>query len=117
MKKYARVFKYISQYKREAFLYIFFIILSIIFSLVSLGMLFPLLEMLFNGDKGTAGFIMKTDSKAVLYIRKILVESINGPGGKVGTLAWICIFIVIAIFLKNLFLYLAYYVLNPLKNK
>ncbi|HEX8314481.1 MAG TPA: hypothetical protein VF609_05800, partial [Flavisolibacter sp.] len=51
MKKYARVFKYLSHYKGEAALYILFILLSIIFSLISLGMLFPFLEMIFNGDK------------------------------------------------------------------
>jgi ATP-binding cassette, subfamily B, bacterial MsbA len=117
MKKYARVFRYISQYKSDAFLYILFIVLSIIFSLVSLGMLFPFLEMLFNGDKpGATGFVTSADSKMVLYVRDQLVESIR-TRGKVGTLAWICVFIVISIFLKNLFLYLAYRILNPLKNK
>jgi ATP-binding cassette, subfamily B, bacterial MsbA len=118
MKKYARVFRYISQYKSDAFLYILFIILSIIFSLISLGMLFPFLEMLFNGDKaGTTGFIGNSDSSTVRYVRNLLAQSINGPGGKEGTLAWICVFIIASIFLKNLFLYLAYRILNPLKNK
>ncbi len=118
MKKYARVFRYISQYKSDAFLYILFIVLSIIFSLVSLGMLFPFLEMLFNGDKaGTSGLIGNADSAIVRYVRNLLAQSINGPGGKEGTLAWICGFIIASIFLKNVFLYLAYRILNPLKNK
>jgi subfamily B ATP-binding cassette protein MsbA len=116
MKKYARVFRYISQYKSDAFLYILFIVLSIIFSLVSLGMLFPFLEMLFNGDKGTSALMTGTDSTIVRYVRNLLVESIR-TRGKEGTLAWICVFIIISIFLKNFFLYLAYRVLNPLKNK
>jgi ATP-binding cassette, subfamily B, bacterial MsbA len=118
MKKYARVFKYIGQYKSSAFLYIFFIILSIIFSLVSLGMLFPFLEMLFNGDKaGTSGLMASTDSATVRHVRKVLADSINSPRKKEGTLAWICVFIIASIFLKNVFLYLAYRILNPLKNK
>jgi subfamily B ATP-binding cassette protein MsbA len=118
MKKYARVFRYISQYKSDAFLYILFIILSIIFSLASLGMLFPFLEMLFNGDKaGTSGFIGNNDSATIRYVRQLLVDSINSPRGKEGTLAWISVFIIVSIFLKNLFLYLAYRILNPLKNK
>ena len=116
MKKYARVFTYISQYKSEAFLYILFIVLSIVFSLVSLGMLFPFLEMLFNGDKGTSGLMTATDSATVRYVRNLLVESID-TRGKEGTLKWICVFIIVSIFLKNFFLYLAYRVLNPLKNK
>jgi subfamily B ATP-binding cassette protein MsbA len=118
MKKYARVFRYISQYKSDAFLYILFIVLSIVFSLVSLGMLFPFLEMLFNGDKvGTPQLISGSSSTAVRYVRELLAESIKGPNGKERTLAWICVFIIVSIFLKNLFLYLAYRVLNPLKNK
>jgi ATP-binding cassette, subfamily B, bacterial MsbA len=118
MKKYARVFRYISQYKSDAFLYILFIVLSIIFSLASLGMLFPFLEMLFNGEKtGTSGLMGTADSATVRYVRKLLADSINSPRGKEGTLAWICVFIIISIFFKNLFLYLAYRVLNPLKNK
>lgn len=32
-------------------------------------------------------------------------------------LAWMCIILLISIFLKNFFLYLSFYVLNPLKNK
>ena len=38
MRKYARVFKYINAYKGGVALYILFIILSIIFSIVSIAM-------------------------------------------------------------------------------
>ena len=118
MNKYARVFRYISQYKADAVLYIIFILLSIVFSLVSLGMLFPFLEMLFNGEKpGTSGFVTTTDNSMVVFVRRLLADSIQGPAGKEGTLGIICLFIIASIFLKNVFLYLAYYILNPLKNK
>lgn len=117
MKKYSRVFTYISQYKSEAFLYILFIILSIVFSLVSLGMLFPFLEMIFNGDKpGITGLVTSSENGTVTFIRNLLKNSIEARG-KVNTIAFICVFIVLAVFFKNLFLYLAYYILNPLKNK
>jgi ATP-binding cassette, subfamily B, bacterial MsbA len=117
MKKYARVFRYVSQYKSEAFLYILFILLSILFSLVSLGMLFPFLELIFNGEqKGVTGFAQSSNNPAVSFVRRFIVNSINTKG-KVSTLGIICLLIVISIFLKNIFLYLAYYVLNPLKNK
>ena len=117
MKKYARVFKYIRQFKSEAFLYILFIVLSIVFSLFSLGVLFPFLEMIFNGDKpGNSGFTGSSNNPVVIYIRDVLRNSID-TRGKASTLALICVLIVVSVFLKNLFLYLAYYVLNPLKNK
>lgn len=115
MKKYARVFRYISQYKSDAFLYILFILLSIIFGLVSIGMLFPFLEMLFSSDQ-SGSVTSNSKSEIVLFIRETLDQS-RIKYGKEGTLAIICGFIIITIFLKNLFLYLAYYMLNPLKNK
>lgn len=114
MKKYARVFRYLSQYKGEAFLYILFILLSIVFSLVSLGMLLPFLEMIFSGKNG--GMLGDSNNPAVEYIRKMLDES-RRVRGNVPTLAFICVLIIVSIFFKNLFIYLAYYILNPLKNK
>ncbi|HUC83201.1 MAG TPA: ABC transporter ATP-binding protein [Flavisolibacter sp.] len=114
MKKYARVFKYLGQYKGEAFLYILFILLSIIFSLVSLGMLMPFLEMIFNAGK--QGFFGDSSNPVVNFIRRLLEESRN-TRGEVATLGVICVLIIVSILFKNLFLYLALYILNPLKNK
>ena len=118
MKKYARVFTYLSQYKGEAVLYIVFILLSIIFSLVSFGMLLPFLEMIFNGERlGVGGGMLGNSSNPVVnFIRDFLTGSIQ-QRGSIPTLGIICILIIISIFFKNLFIYLAYYVLNPLKNK
>lgn len=118
MKKYARVFTYLSQYKGEAVLYIVFILLSIVFSLVSFGMLLPFLEMIFNAAqlRSGGGMLGNSSNPVVNYIRDFLTGSIQ-QRGSVPTLGIICILIIISIFFKNLFLYLAYYVLNPLKNK
>jgi subfamily B ATP-binding cassette protein MsbA len=88
-----------------------------VFSLVSLGMLLPFLEMIFKGDKpGVTGFLDESNNVIVRTIRNFLIDSIN-TRGKVPTLGFICILIIVSIFFKNLFIYLAYYVLNPLKNK
>ena len=118
MKKYARVFKYLSHYKGEAVLYIVFILLSILFSLISFGMLLPFLEIIFNGKQMAEGgsMLSGTTNPVVLYIRDFLDRSIS-ERGSIATLGIICILIIVAIFFKNLFLYLAYYILNPLKNR
>lgn len=116
MKKYARVFSYIGRFKGKAYLYILFITLSIVFGLVSIATLFPFLEMLFNTGKAGTGIADNSDSSIVIYTRDLLNRSID-TYGRTTTLGFICGFIVINIFLKNLFLYLAYYMLNPLKNR
>jgi subfamily B ATP-binding cassette protein MsbA len=122
MKKYARIFRYVGQYKSQIFLYFLFSVLSIAFSIISIGMLMPFLELIFKGDQSGLGSLTKNSSNPVVnYIRNFLVSSIQNNGsemeGKLRTLGLICILIILSIFLKNLFLYLSTYVLNPLKNK
>jgi subfamily B ATP-binding cassette protein MsbA len=121
MRKYARVFKYINAYRGSVLLYVLFILLSIVFSIVSIGMLMPFFELIFNGDKSSAGLVKDSENTIVKYIRDFLMQRISKSGnevtGKLETLTLICGLIISSIFLKNLFLYLSYYVLNPLKNK
>ena len=121
MSRYSRIFRYISAYKGKVVLYFLFIILSIVFSIVSIGMLMPFFELIFNADNNTTGLIRETGNPIVQYIRDFLLQSIHDSrsqvAGKLKTLALICGLIIISIFLKNLFLYLSFYVLTPLKNK
>ncbi|MDP9230202.1 MAG: ABC transporter transmembrane domain-containing protein, partial [Bacteroidota bacterium] len=121
MKKYSRIFKYLGHKKGQIVLYFLFIVLSIVFSIVSVGMLMPFMELIFNGDQSGVGGLMKeTNNPVIKYIRNFLLNSINegqtALDGKLRTLGFICIVIIVSILLKNLFLYLSYYVLNPLKN-
>ena len=101
MKKYARVFKYLSHYKGEAFLYILFIVLSVLFSLVSLGMLFPFLEMIFTKGKGVTG-LGDSSNPVVMWVRQVITDS-RANRGDVATLALICTFIIVSILFKKPF--------------
>lgn len=114
MKQYARIFEYLKAYKGKIFLYFLFTLLSIVFSIISIGMLMPFLQLIFV-DNGTA---ITTTSKNPLiqYLNDFLYESVQ-KRGKTATLGFICLLMVSFIILKNLSLYLSYYVLNPLKNK
>lgn len=114
MKQYARIFQYLGGHKGKIFLYFLFTLLSIVFSIVSIGMLMPFLQLIFV-DNGTA---ITTSSKnpVIQSLNDFLYESVQ-KRGKTATLGFICLLMVSFIILKNLFLYLSYYVLNPLKNK
>ena len=114
MKKYSRIFAYLKNYIPQILLYFLFTILSIVFSIVSIGMLMPFLELIFNTGSSTI-FTQQSGNPAVSFIRNILTDSIQHKG-KLDTLGLICVFIITSIFLKNLFLYLASYILNPMKN-
>ena len=114
MKKYIRIFNYLKAYKSKIALYFLCIILSIIFSIVSFGMLAPFFDLIFKGDNSS---LTKTiDNPAMEALRGMMVSQV-GKLNPVGALALICVIIVVSIFLKNVFLYLSFYILNPLKNK
>ena len=114
MRKYSRIFNYLKAYKSKIVLYFFCIILSIIFSIVSFGMLAPFFDLIFKGDSSS---LTKTiDNPAMEALRGMMVSQV-GKLNPVGALALICVIIVVSIFLKNVFLYLSFYILNPLKNK
>ena len=76
-------------------------------------MLMPFLQLIFLGGNG----ITTTSNNPVIqWVNDFLNDSVNARG-KISTLGIICVLMVSFILLKNLFLYLSYYVLNPLKNK
>ena len=114
MKKYSRIFGYLKTFKGNIVLYFICTLLSIAFSIVSLGMLMPFFDLIFKGDQ--AGAIPKMDSPVTAYIRNILISSVGDLNPR-GALGFICVIIVISIFFKNLFLYLSNNILIPIKNK
>ena len=114
MKQYARIFLFLRVYKGKIFLYFLFTLLSIIFSIVSIGMLMPFLQLIFTGDQITA--ISKSSNLVIQGVNDFLYNAVQAKG-KTATLGFICVLMVCFIILKNLFLYLSFYVLNPLKNK
>ncbi len=117
MKKYARIFRYFGALKGNIVLYVVFTILSVVFSIVSLGMLAPFLDLLFNPDKKVhqlpSGGL---NSANMLQTANYYLTKMIDAHSAVYALGAICIFIIVAIFLKNLFLYLSYYVLSPMRN-
>lgn len=120
MRKYARLFKYLRFFKGNIVLYFFFTVLSIVFSLVSLGTVTFFLSLIFKPDKLV--LIKPTGihgSEDVIYYINYQISNIiksNGSRGPVLALALICIIVIISVLLKNLFLYLSFYVLAPMKN-
>jgi ATP-binding cassette, subfamily B, bacterial MsbA len=107
-------------YKGKIVLYFLFTVLGIIFSIISIGMLGPFLQVIFTDSRPECidcNQLGKTSGNFLIQsINDFLNQSLINHG-KIATLASICIFLISFVFLKNLFIYLSYYVLNPLKNK
>src|SRR3954451_16126849 len=120
MKKYARLFKYLRFYKANIVLYFLFTVFSIVFSLVSLGTLPFFLRLIFSHEKLVLSkpAAINGSGDLIEYINYEISRLIvtNGANGPVLALALICITVIISVLLENLFLYLSFYVLAPIKN-
>ena len=98
-------------------LYTLFISLSIIFSLFSLSMLMPFMDLIFG--KGELTGAISTAAKDSGNIKDVVygfLQNIITQHGKEFALGWICFGIIVAVLLKNLFLYLSFYFLAPIRN-
>lgn len=98
-------------------LYTLFISLSIIFSLFSLSMLIPFMDLIFDSNELTS--VVKTTTAGAGGIKDAVyhfLQTTIAEYGKVQALGWICVGIITAVILKNLFLYLSWYFLAPIRN-
>lgn len=96
-------------------------LLSVIFSTLTVTMISPFLNMLFNKVKPITtnpGFHV-TDKEGLLnYFNYLLTHFINQHGGdKTYGLVFICTVVIVATLFKNAFLYTSKYILNPLRNE
>jgi subfamily B ATP-binding cassette protein MsbA len=120
MKKYSRVFRYLLPYKKQIVFYFLCTLLSIIFSIVSIGMLMPFLKLIFTNPSPACEACNQADTTSsnfiLNYVNNWLTNTMNTKG-KVYALVVICVLMLSTIILKNVFLYLSIYILNPLKNR
>jgi ATP-binding cassette, subfamily B, bacterial MsbA len=117
MKRFATILFYLKDQKGKLGLYLLFNLLSILFSLISLGMLGPFLDLLFNPnrpkvEKPEFSFHSFNIMQHLKYYLNLLIDNY----GQVNALAIICITVVLSVLFKNLFLYLTYRIMIPIRN-
>lgn len=119
MKSLKVIFQYIRRYPKLVTLYFFLNLLSSVFSLMSLTLLAPFLSLIFGVDSGTGKMFGSRFSlgKITNNFNDFLTQLIQTDEGKIQALGILCTIVVIAILLKNLFLYSALYVLTPIRNR
>ena len=118
MKRFSRIFFYLRSQKRRIVGYLVFNVLSIIFSVVSLTMLAPFLDLLFSREAPLTvrpPFIF--NSEGILNQLKYGLSYLILHYGYSRALLAICGVIITNILFKNLFLYLGLRMLIPLRNR
>ncbi|RYY25530.1 MAG: ABC transporter ATP-binding protein [Chitinophagaceae bacterium] len=117
MKRFSIILKYLADQRANIVWYGVFILLSIIFSLVSFAMLAPFLQMLFADSEKVVPMPDRPFSTENFtdYIDYYLFTWMQ-QYGKSYALAAVCIIVVVSTLVKNVFLYLSYRVLAPIRN-
>jgi len=114
MKRFARILLYLKDYQSKLILYIFCTLLATFFSLFALGFLGPFMEVTFRGNAPAGAESIESNSVTSVF-KDYLNDQIKSYG-KIYVLGLICTFIVISTLLKNLFLYISYYISSPIRS-
>jgi ATP-binding cassette, subfamily B, bacterial MsbA len=123
MKNIFGILQYVKGYWRFAILNITFNLLSAVFGLFSIAMLFPFLQVLFSDDSKKLEEILLKGKPEFHLSPSAIMENINyflasdiQAHDSLHVLVGICVFIIITIFLKNLFRYLGMFFIAPIRN-
>jgi len=121
MKNLIRIAKITLQFKRTLFLNLGFNILGMVFSIFSFAMIIPLLRIIFNSSTAVFektissynGDFSCTKDGILSFVNYYLAKHAISEG-RYSTLILICIFLVIMVFLKNMFTFLSTFFLSDL---
>ena len=117
MKRFATILFYLKDQKRNIFFYFLTNLLSVVFSVVTFGMIGPFMQLLFNPGamEGAAPRLSFSGNSLLEVLKHQLGLVIKAHGAEYG-LTVICIIIIIFVFLRNVFYYLSMRLLSPMRN-
>lgn len=123
MKNIFGILQYVKGYWRYAVLNITFNLLSAVFALFSVAMLFPFLQVLFSDDSKKLKEILEKGKPEFHLSSSSIIENINyflatdiHAHSTIHALVGICLFIITTIFFKNLFRYMGMFFIAPIRN-
>lgn len=118
MKRFSTILFYLRDQKGKMALYLLFNLLSVLFSLVSLGMLAPFLQLLFGIEQTIVKEpVFEFNSTGIMDYLKYQLGQLIVIHGRERALAIICTVLIISILFKNLFYYFSLRVMVPLRNR
>ena len=120
MKNLFRIAKITLQFKNTLFFNLMFNILAMFFSLFSFAMIIPLLRVIFNTKESIQALSLDYPG-TFSFSKESIVDHFNYQlsnyalmEGRYQTLIVICVFLVLMVFLKNLFAFLSTFFLSDL---
>ena len=117
MKKLYRILSYVLPYWKQVILNTFFNILTIVFSLFSLALLIPFLNLLFGINKLiTVRPALYFSTHSMLNYLNYYISQIIIHHGKIQALVFICIIILVSFFFKNIGRYFAMFFMTTARS-
>jgi subfamily B ATP-binding cassette protein MsbA len=116
VKNYFRLLRYIGPYKSRAITSVTFNILTVVFSLFSLTMIVPFLNVLFSQDRNYTLQPWTFSVKTLLNNFNYYLGDFVVRHGQLEALSLISLLVVILFLLKNFTRYMAMYYLVPIRN-
>lgn len=110
MKNIFGIFKYVQIEKGKLAFYILCSLLATFFSMLSLGMLSPFMQLIINGDNN-----VPIGSKAVGGLIKY-IQHLRDTNGPMYALSVVCVIILIGNVVSNVFRYVSFYISTPVRN-
>ncbi|WP_367209807.1 ABC transporter ATP-binding protein [Sphingobacterium sp. R2] len=105
MKTYFRLLSFAKPIEKFAIPYVIFTLITVIFSTLNLALLAPLLHTLFNAGNATVEAVKPETYTDILAWFNYYASVANNQLGAYGALKYVCIVIVISVFISNLFRY------------
>lgn len=118
MKPFYRILGYAKPYKINVAFNVVFNLLAILFSLISIGLVIPVLEVIFENQQ-TDLTKPVYDNNLLDYAQDTITYEVSirmAETGQSEALMYLCVLVVLAFFFKNLFRYLALYSIAALRN-
>ena len=116
MKNYFRLLRYILPYKGRAITSVAFNVLTVVFSLFSLTMIVPFLNVLFSQERDYTFMSWAFSVKVLLNNFNYFLSGFIVEHGQLEALSLISGLVVVLFLFKNLTRYLAMYYLAPIRN-
>ena len=116
MKKILRILGFVKVYKQYMVYYVVCLILSTVFSLISFGLFQPFLQIVFNQNQLLHPAQTPTSSNINERVMHYIITHLFNDNIQ-HNLSIVCILILVGIFLRNVFFYLSYYFLTPIRNE
>jgi ATP-binding cassette, subfamily B, bacterial MsbA len=117
MKSILKIIRYIEPYKWQAVISIGFVIFSSFFSLFSLAMVAPFLNVLFeNSELVTEPVQFRLSTDSIIHNFNYFLSQLIVNKGKVHAMYFVGIMVVVMTLLKNVFLYLSKYFMIPIRT-